>query len=134
MSKEYKHWAKEKKLIPVMIKMYCKGNHKKERKSLSIKRNDLCPCCNELAEYAAFRLDKCPFKKNKGFCSYCKIHCYKPNYQLEMKKVMRYSGPRMLLSHPIFAMSHVTAMIKHKKELKKQNNSNIKDKERKNDR
>ena len=40
----------------------------------------------------------------------------------------------MLLSHPIFAMSHVTAMIKHKKELKKQNNSNIKEKERKNDR
>lgn len=125
MSKEYKHWTKEKKLIPVMIKKYCKGNHKKERKDENIKRNDLCSCCKELQDYAAFRLEKCPFKKNKGFCSYCKIHCYKPNYQAEMKKVMRYSGPRMLLSHPIFAMSHVTAMIKHKKELKKQNkNSN----------
>ena len=37
-----------------------------------------------------------------------------------MKEVMKYSGPRMLFSHPIFAMSHVTAMIKHKKQLKKQ--------------
>ena len=37
-----------------------------------------------------------------------------------MKEVMKYSGPRMLLTHPIFAMSHVTAMIKHKKQLKKQ--------------
>ena len=26
----------------------------------------------------------------------------------------------MLFSHPIFAMSHVTAMIKYKKQLKKQ--------------
>ncbi len=37
-----------------------------------------------------------------------------------MKDVMKYSGPRMLFSHPIFAMSHVTAMIRHKKQLKKQ--------------
>ena len=33
---------------------------------------------------------------------------------------MKYSGPKMLFSHPIFAMSHVTAMIKYKKQLKKQ--------------
>lgn len=44
-----------------------------------------------------------------------------------MKKVMKYSGPRMLLPHPIFAMSHVTAMIKHKKQ------SGEKDKEQAND-
>ena len=120
MSREYKHWETEKKLIPVMIRKYCKGNHKAERKESGIKGKELCPQCRELAEYAAFRLDKCPFKKNKGFCSYCKIHCYKPEYQSEMKKVMRYSGPRMIFTHPVFAMSHVTAMIKHKKQLKKQ--------------
>ena len=66
-------------------------------------------------------------KRDKGFCSYCKIHCYKPEYRAEMKKVMKYSGPRMLLPHPIFAMSHVTAMIKHKKQ------SGEKDKEQAND-
>ena len=43
------------------------------------------------------------------------------------EKVMKYSGPRMLLPHPIFAMSHVTAMIKHKKQ------SGEKDKEQAND-
>ena len=37
-----------------------------------------------------------------------------------MKEVMKYSGPRILFRHPIFAMSHVTAMIKHKNQLKKQ--------------
>lgn len=120
MSKEYKHWNTEKKLIPVMIRMYCRGNHKEERKNEGVKSRELCAKCQELAEYAAFRLEKCPFKKNKGFCSYCKIHCYKPEYRAEMKEVMKYSGPRMLFSHPIFAMSHVTAMIKHKNQLKKQ--------------
>lgn len=32
MAKEYKHWKKEKELIPLMIRMYCKGNYKQERK------------------------------------------------------------------------------------------------------
>lgn len=120
MSKEYEHWETEKKLIPIMIRMYCRVNHKKERKEQGIKRKELCPKCQDLANYAAFRLEKCPFKKNKGFCSYCKIHCYKPEYRVEMKKVMKYSGPRMLFTHPIFAMSHVVGVIKHKKEVKKQ--------------
>ena len=78
MSKEYKHWNTEKKLIPVMIRTYCRGNHKTERKAEGVKGKELCSKCKELAEYAAFRLEKCPFKRNKGFCSYCKIHCYKP--------------------------------------------------------
>lgn len=119
MNKEYKQWNMEKKLIPVMIRTYCRGNHKETRKEEGVKGKELCSKCKELAEYAEFRLEKCPFKKNKGFCSFCKIHCYKPEYRAEMKAVMRYSGSRMLLSHPIFALSHVVAMIRYKKEIKK---------------
>ena len=115
MNREYKQWNIEKKLIPEMIRIYCLGNHKESRKEEGVKGKELCSKCKELAEYAEFRLEKCPFKKNKGFCSFCKIHCYKPKYRAEMKAVMRYSGSRMLLSHPIFAMSHVVAMLKHKK-------------------
>ncbi len=103
-----------------MIRIYCHGNHKESRKEEGVKGKELCSKCKELAEYAEFRLEKCPFKKNKGFCSFCKIHCYKPEYRAEMKEVMRYSGSRMLLSHPIFALSHVVAMIRYKKEIKKQ--------------
>lgn len=119
MNREYKHWKTEKKLIPVMIRTYCRGNHKDERKAEDIGRGGICTKCGELTDYALFRLEKCPFKKDKGFCSYCKIHCYKPEYRAEMKKVMRYSGPRMIFTHPIFAFSHVAAMIKHKKQRKK---------------
>ena len=133
MNREYKQWNIEKRLIPEMIRMYCRGNHKESRKEEGVKGKELCSKCKELTEYAAFRLEKCPFKKNKGFCSFCKIHCYKPEYQAEMKKVMRYSGPRMLFTHPIFALSHVAAMLKHKKREKQTNDQN-KDKEQTNDR
>ena len=119
MNREYKQWNIEKKLIPEMIRIYCRGNHKELRKEEGVKGRELCSKCKELAEYAEFRLEKCPFKKNKGFCSFCKIHCYKPEYRAEMKKVMRYSGSRMLFSHPIFALSHVVAMIRYKRDMKK---------------
>ena len=41
MSKEYKHWNTEKKLIPVMIRTYCRGNHKTERKAEGVKGKEL---------------------------------------------------------------------------------------------
>ncbi len=115
MKNELRSWEKEKKLIPIMITMYCKGNHKIERKKQCIGHSDTCTECKELIEYALFRLEKCPFKENKKFCSFCKVHCYKPEMRKKIKSVMKYSGPRMIFSHPIFAISHVTQMIKYKK-------------------
>jgi hypothetical protein len=103
-----------------MIKKYCKGRHKSTRRECKIKGDELCESCKVLKEYALFRLEKCPFKVNKQFCSFCKIHCYKPEYRQEIKKVMKYAGPRMLFSHPIFALSHVVQMIKYKKNLKQE--------------
>lgn len=124
MKKEFKAWEKEKKLIPLMIKKYCNGKHKPSRKKEGVNRNNLCLECTELTEYALFRLDKCPFKANKKFCSFCKIHCYKPEMSERIKEVMKYSGPRMLLSHPIFALKHVFQMIRYKKSIKKDKQEN----------
>ncbi len=107
---ELKNWQKEKELIPYMIKMYChKKHHSKE----------LCDECQKLTEYALFRLDKCPFKKNKRFCSFCKIHCYKEPYRSEIKEVMRYSGPRMIFTHPLFSFKHMVEMISYKRKMRK---------------
>lgn len=126
--KKLKEWNKEKQLIPVMIQMYCRGKHKKTRKETGLKRKEVCPECKELTEYALFRLSKCPFKVNKKFCSFCKIHCYKPDMKEKIKDVMKYSGPRMLKTHPIFAMSHVVQMIQYKKGLKKEQAAKTADK------
>ena len=111
--KERKAWEKERKLIPVMIKKYCHGKH-------GTKGEALCEECRALTEYALFRLEKCPFKVNKKFCSFCKIHCYKPDMRERIKDVMKWAGPRMIFTHPIFAMKHVFQMIGYKRKRKKE--------------
>ncbi len=121
--KQLKEWEREKKLIPVMIKKYCRGRHKSERKEENIPRGGVCAGCKELTDYALFRLEKCPFKVDKKFCSFCKVHCYKPDMREKIKAVMKYSGPGMLFSHPLFAVSHVVQMIGYKRRLKKDGKS-----------
>ena len=104
-------WEKEKALIPGMIRTYCHGHH-------GTRGKEICADCADLTEYALFRLGKCPLKENKKFCSFCRIHCYKPDYRVKIKAVMRYSGPRMLFTHPIFAIDHVVQMLQYKKAQK----------------
>ena len=114
MEKEYRQWEKEKELIPGMIRMYCHGHH-------GTKGKEVCEDCRALTEYAEFRLSKCPFKKNKQFCSFCRIHCYTPENREKIKAVMKYSGPRMMFTHPVFATGHVVQMLRYKRSLKKEN-------------
>lgn len=89
---------KEKKTIAVMIQMYCKSKHQ----TIS-----LCDDCKELLNYANKKLDYCKWKENKPTCKKCPTHCYKPDMKKKIKKVMRYSGPRLLLKHPILLIKHV---------------------------
>ena len=48
-----------------------------------------------------------PHGDNKPFCSNCPIHCYKPEMRQQMRAVMQYAGPRMLLSNPILVLRHM---------------------------
>ena len=92
--------AIEEKTISAMMHLFCRGQHKP-------KGRELCPDCTELLAYAKARLDKCPFGEEKGPCAKCSIHCYKPEMRKRIVEVMRYSGPRMLLHHPILAVQHL---------------------------
>lgn len=84
----------EKHIVALMIEIYCNNKHK-------TKRNELCDACGELISFTHDKLEKCPFAENKGACSNCKVHCYKKTHQREkIRKIMKYSGPRMLLYHP----------------------------------
>ncbi|MBO5721303.1 MAG: nitrous oxide-stimulated promoter family protein [Muribaculaceae bacterium] len=89
---------KEKRIVEKMIKLYCQ---RKEGNRV------LCNRCLELKNYAFARLDKCPFGNKKGSCKICKVHCYKPEMREHIREVMRYAGPRMILLHPIDAISHL---------------------------
>ncbi len=103
---------REKKLVSQMISIYCHKNHR-------TKAGKLCSECKELDEYAKIRSDKCPFMETKTFCSNCKVHCYQTEMREKIRKVMIFSGPRMLLHHPITAIRHVIESNKEKRRLAK---------------
>lgn len=95
-----KKLEKEKKTIAAMIRIFCKAHHETVGKQL-------CSRCADLLDYARQRLDKCPFGADKGACSKCRIHCYKPDMRKRVTEMMRYSGPRMLGRHPLLAIDHL---------------------------
>lgn len=97
----------EKETIEDMINIYCRGNHK-------TKKGQLCEECEQLRRYCDERIQKCPFTETKTFCSNCKVHCYKKDMRYKVKKVMRYSGPRMMFYNPIMVVKHVVYGIKDK--------------------
>ena len=65
---------REKKMVSEMIALYCKKKHhtKITRKKDGSHKEELCPECLALSEYACARSDKCPFMETKTFCSNCK--------------------------------------------------------------
>ena len=105
---------KEKSMVGYMIGLYCRKNHK---------CRELCPECKDLYEYACMRIDKCPFMETKTFCSNCKVHCYQKDYREKIRQVMRFSGPRMIFTHPVLAIKHLIETKREKKRLEKQHES-----------
>jgi hypothetical protein len=94
---------REKLTIRRMIELYCASAHGGHGDAL-------CETCGPLHDYAIARIDKCPYviKGNeKPTCLDCPIHCYAADKREEVRAVMRYSGPRMLLSHPWLAVMHL---------------------------
>ncbi|MGR5250736.1 nitrous oxide-stimulated promoter family protein [Vibrio astriarenae] len=90
-----------------MVYLYCQKHHQ---------GSPICKQCQALLNYAEVRLDRCPYGEAKPACNQCPIHCYKPEQKAEMKAVMRYAGPRMLLHHPILAIRH---LVKERKAFPK---------------
>jgi len=92
---------REIKTIQCMLEIYCKNNCN------SAKQHSLCDSCQELLIYAEKRLKICPFTYHKTTCGKCEIHCYNNIMKDKVKNVMRFSGPRMILHHPILALRHL---------------------------
>ena len=90
---------REAHTVAAMIRRYCRDRHHTT--------DGLCPECAELLAYARRRLARCPFQDNKTTCGKCPVHCYAPGMRARIREVMRYAGPRMLLSHPLMALRHL---------------------------
>jgi hypothetical protein len=97
---------RELRTLEAMTVLYCRDRHPRgpdDRAS----GDPLCNECRALMTYAAKRLAVCPFGEAKPVCAKCRIHCYGPAPREEVRTIMRYAGPRMMLRHPLLALGHV---------------------------
>ena len=99
-------------MVSEMIALYCRKQH-------GTKKGGLCLECEALTAYAMQRSDQCPFMETKAFCSNCRVHCYRPDMRDKIRIVMRFSGPRMMLYHPVAAIRHIISTKAEKRRLQK---------------
>ena len=110
MLKNPKRIQRERRTILLMIGLFCRDKHRHA--------GGLCPACQQLADYAMARLDRCRFQGEKPPCAKCPVHCYKPALREQVREVMRYAGPRMMLEHPVLAVFHVLDGMRKPRTLK----------------
>ena len=84
--------------LKIMIQMYCSHKHH---------TTVLCDACTAIQDYALQRYQNCPYGKVKPVCSICPVHCYRLQMRVQIKKIMRLTGPRMMLHHPLKAIDHL---------------------------
>lgn len=94
---------REQATMEAMLRLNCSDNHDRT----AVDAEGLCPECAGLLAYSRKRLAACPFGPEKPTCVNCQIHCYGRRQREDMREVMRYAGPRMLLRHPVLAIAHV---------------------------
>ena len=114
----------EKRTVRHMIELWCRKNHGgKACREMGSRGGGLvshggsgegshggpglCGECRELLEYSLARLEHCKFGNAKTKCHKCPVHCYRPDMREKIRTVMRFSGPRMLLYHPLEALRYL---------------------------
>ena len=95
-----KRLIREKTTIHALLLIYCAHHHR-------VESDQLCTKCKTVFDYAIKRLSACPFQGQKPTCANCTIHCYNSDMQDKVRKIMRYSGPRLIFKHPILAIYHI---------------------------
>ncbi len=89
---------REKRTVARMIGIYCRRSEGNA---------ELCGGCREVLDYALARLDKCPYGDTKPACKRCKTPCYKSAMREQIRRAMRFSGPRMIFYAPGEAIRHL---------------------------
>jgi hypothetical protein len=98
-----RHFVRRKReltTIAAMVRLYC-GKHGHKRSG------PLCADCVALLDYATRRLERCIFGDAKPTCANCVVHCYSAEKREDIRNIMRWAGPRMLLRHPVLSIMHL---------------------------
>ena len=110
----------EAEVMSMMIGIYCRGHHHANRCATSESEPSLCPDCRRLLTYARSRIAACPRMDVKSFCSACPVHCYSHEMREKVREVMCWSGPRMLLHHPLMTLHHMWMDFRSRRREKKE--------------
>ena len=89
---------REKQIVHRMIELYCRHH---------LKQDSIPDEYQHLAEFACCRLDHCKYGEKKTACKSCPTHCYAPKEREQIRRIMRWAGPRMILYSPIEAIRHI---------------------------
>lgn len=103
---------REKALVSEMIALYCKKRHGT--------KGGLCPECAALAAYARKKERKMPFYGDQDLLLQLPGALLPTGNEGKIRAVMRFSGPRMMLCHPVPALRHVVEEQKEKRRLAKE--------------
>lgn len=89
---------REKNTVRKMIDIYCRRH---------LHQSTMSEEYQQLSDYACERLDHCQFGEAKGTCKRCTVHCYAQHEREQIRQVMRWTGPRMILYAPKDAIVHM---------------------------
>ena len=89
---------RERRTVATMIRLFCRLKHDSGK--------EVCESCAQLLEYVYKRLDHCQFGTEKPVCNRCPVHCYKLEMREKIREIMRFSGPRMVVFHPLLTLLH----------------------------
>jgi hypothetical protein len=99
------------------IRVYCDAHHKQaSRRPMQLPTGALralCPAppalcaeCRKLLLHAIVMRSRCPLNP-KPACKHCPDHCYAPRYRQQIRKVMGYSGRKLVLSGRLDYLLHL---------------------------
>ena len=99
---------REMRTVSQMIALYCRKNHVGiAQDEIAFCGEPLCEECSDLDAYAVERTRRCRKMDVKTSCEECGNHCYRAAEREKVRAVMRFSGPRMLVNHPVAAIRHL---------------------------
>ncbi len=88
----------EKDTLQKMVTLYC-------RHRLKVKY--IPESYEQLIAYAFRQLERCRWGAKKPNCHQCKVHCYAPDKRRQVREIMKWAGPRMIIYAPMKAMRYL---------------------------
>lgn len=105
------------RVLARFIDIYCRGRHGDVLRSpvalpaydipQALGRSlDLCPECARLCTHAFVKRLNCQCDP-KPQCKHCSVQCYHPEYQQQIREVMKYSGRKLVMRGRLDYLLHL---------------------------